>query len=176
MRYTRDKKERVGGAGGHVQYKHMSEILYKLHGILLDLIGTMNSPQAHAVLLEEAEVDLDRARFPLLVRIDHRGPISVGDLSESIGRDYTTVSRQAARLEELGLVVRRSNEQDRRIREAAITDQGREMIDNIYMARERLYGSLLSSWSDRDKDKLISLLRVLADEAIELTRLRIKSA
>jgi len=50
------------------------------------------------------------------------------------------------------------------------------MIHNIYMARERLYGSLLSSWSDRDKDKLISLLRVLADEAIELTRLRIKSA
>ena len=45
---------------------------------------------------------LDRALFPLLVGIERRGPIGVGDLADLAGRDYSTVSRQVAKLESLG--------------------------------------------------------------------------
>ena len=38
-----------------------------------------------------------------------------------MGRDYTTVSRQVARLEELGLVTRRTNASDKRVKAAEIT-------------------------------------------------------
>jgi len=43
------------------------------------------------------------------------------------GRDYTTVGRQVAKLDSLGLVARQPNAQDARIKEALITEPGRVM-------------------------------------------------
>ena len=79
---------------------------------LIDVVGFFNRPQNDAILLREAGVSLDRALFPLLVLIQRRGPLGVGELADRVGRDYTTVSRQVAKLENLGLVARRAG-QDR---------------------------------------------------------------
>ena len=59
-------------------------------------------------MIREAGIALDRALFPLLVVIERRGPIGVVDLAGRVGRDYTTVSRQIAKLEGLGLIERRA--------------------------------------------------------------------
>ena len=75
--------------------------------------------------MAEAGIRLDRALFPLLIAIGRFGPIGVVDLAERVGRDYTTVSRQVAKLEELSLVKRRASSADRRIREAIIAPAGK---------------------------------------------------
>jgi len=136
----------------------------QLHGALIDLVGVINRPQADTILLREAGLALDRALFPLLVVIERRGPIGVGELADRVGRDYTTVSRQVAKLESLGLVARRTNPADRRVNEAVVTDKGRAMTDAIDAARERLVGSILASWSDQDLEDLTRLLRRFADD------------
>jgi predicted transcriptional regulator len=66
------------------------------------------------MLLREAGVSLDRALFSLLVLIQRRGPLGVGELADRVGRDYTTVSRQVAKLEHLSLVTRRASGSQRR--------------------------------------------------------------
>lgn len=43
------------------------------------------------------------------------------ELADRVGRDYTTVSRQVAKLEETGLAKRQKNAKDKRINEAVIT-------------------------------------------------------
>jgi DNA-binding MarR family transcriptional regulator len=53
----------------------------------------------------------------------------VVELADRAGRDYTTVSRQVAKLESLGLVERRESATDRRVREAAISAKGKAMTD-----------------------------------------------
>jgi DNA-binding MarR family transcriptional regulator len=136
----------------------------QLHGALVDLMVLMNRPQQDDVLLREAGVSLDRALFPLLVGIERRGPIGVVELADGAGRDHTTVSRQVAKLESLGLVTRRPNLADRRIREAVITDKGRAMARALDAARARLAGPILARWSERDLADLTRLLRRFADD------------
>jgi DNA-binding MarR family transcriptional regulator len=136
----------------------------QLHGALVDLMVLMNRPQQDDVLLREAGVALDRALFPLLVGIERRGPIGVVELADGAGRDHTTVSRQVAKLESLGLVTRRPNAADRRIREAVVTDKGRAMAEALDAARTRLAGPILARWSEQDLADLTRLLRRFADD------------
>ena len=143
----------------------MNEELRQLHEVLLDLVGFFNQPQRDAALLNEAGVSLDRALLPLLVRIERRGPLGVVELAGLVGRDYTTVSRQAAKLERLGLVTRQAGRHDRRVSDVAITDMGRAMNQAIDAARERLMWPLLSQWSAADREDLTRLLRRLVDDA-----------
>src|ERR1700729_131253 len=100
-----------------VQNTHIDTQIRDLHGSVLDIVGLINRPQRDEILIKEAAIPLDRALFPLLVVIDKFGPIGVVDLADRVGRDYTTVSRQIAKLASLNLVERRAGAADRRIRE-----------------------------------------------------------
>jgi DNA-binding MarR family transcriptional regulator len=143
----------------------MKDEIRALHDALLDLVGILNEPQRDDALIAEAGIALDRALFPLLVRIGRKGPVGVVELADLAGRDHSTVSRQLAKLERLGLVARMAGSGDRRIREAAITKKGRVMTKALDRARERLIGPKLARWSGKDRAQLIRLLRKLVDDA-----------
>ncbi|MDB5705022.1 MAG: transcriptional regulator, MarR family [Sphingomonas bacterium] len=148
----------------NVQDTHISERLRTLHGALIDLVGAMNRPQNDAQMVREAGISLDRALFPLLVGIERRGPIGVVDLADRVGRDYTTVSRQVAKLESLGLVERKSAEADRRVREAVVTPKGKAMTDAVDAARDRMGRAIFATWEERDMEELVRLMRKFADD------------
>ena len=142
---------------------HIQTSLPELHSSVLDIVGIFNSPERDAANLEDAGLTLERALFPLLVLIGKYGPIGVVDVATRVGRDYTTVSRQVARLEQLGLVARRSRAGDRRTREATVTPQGRAAVIAVDAARERLALEMFRNWSRDDYDQLVRLTRMLAD-------------
>jgi DNA-binding MarR family transcriptional regulator len=148
----------------NVQNTHISERLRELHGALLDIVAAMNRPQRDEALIKEAGIALDRALFPLLVGIERFGPIGVVEMADRVGRDYTTVSRQVAKMEGLGLISRRENAIDRRLREAVITEQGKMMTDRIDEARERIARSIFAKWDDQDIEDLVRLMRRFADD------------
>ncbi len=150
-----------------VQNTHISGQLRDLHGALLDIVAVMNWPQRDEVLIGAAGIRLDRALFPLLVGIERFGPIGVVDMADRVGRDYTTVSRQVAKLESLGLVTRRQSPTDRRAREAVITPEGKAMTDRVDAARERIGRAIFATWEPRDIDELVRLMRRLADAMLE---------
>ncbi|HWA90728.1 MAG TPA: MarR family transcriptional regulator [Rhizomicrobium sp.] len=132
---------------------------------LAELVALMNRPQRDQRMVEEAGIPLDRALFPLLVGIGRLGPIGIVELADRAGRDHTTVSRQVARLEELGFVRRQAGKTDKRVREAAITAAGRKLTDAIDKARDRLLGAMLADWRREDIATLASLLQRLAHDA-----------
>jgi DNA-binding MarR family transcriptional regulator len=146
-----------------VQNTHIGRQIRDLHGSLLDIAAVINRPQRDEALIKEAAIPLDRALFPLLVVIDKWGPIGVVDLADRIGRDYTTVSRQVAKLESLDLVGRKSDAEDRRIREAAITPKGKIMTAAVDAARERIGRRIFKTWEPHDIDELVRLMRKFAD-------------
>jgi DNA-binding MarR family transcriptional regulator len=141
----------------------MHKEVRELHHALVDLMGFMNSPQRDTALLDEAGVSLDRALFPLLIAIERKGPVGVVELSDFVGRDYTTVSRQVAKLDSLGLITRRPSKADKRVSEARITADGKEMTMAIDAARERMATVLFAHWSKRDLQDLARLMRRFAD-------------
>ena len=134
-----------------------------LHDALMDIVNVINEPQRDEVLVREAGISLDRALFPLLVRIERQGPIGVVELADRAGRDYTTVSRQLATLENLGLIARQASAKDKRIREAVVTREGKAMTNSIDRARERIAQAVFSPWDEKDVSELIRLMRKFAD-------------
>jgi DNA-binding MarR family transcriptional regulator len=130
---------------------------------MIELMGFLNSPQRDDVLLREAGVALDRALFPLLVRLGLTGPLSVAGLADQVGRDHTTISRQLAKLESLGLIVREGGDNDRRVRTARLAPSGDQIVQAITAARRRLLSRVLADWSEVDLASLANLNRRFVD-------------
>jgi len=147
----------------NVHNTHIVAALPGFHRSLIDIVGAMNQPERDAAMLDAAGLKLERALFPLLVLVERLGPIGVVDLAGRVGRDYTTVSRQVARLEELGLVSRRAGQADRRVREAVITPEGKVATDAVDAARERMALQMFDGWSIAEFDDLVRLMRKFAD-------------
>ena len=146
-----------------VHNTHISALLPELHRSLVDITVIMNQPERDVELLAKAGLSLERALFPLLVLVERFGPIGVVDLAGRVGRDYTTVSRQIARLEELGLVKRRPGSADKRVREALVTAAGKEATDALDAAREEMAIGMFADWGRKDFDDLVRLMRKLVE-------------
>jgi len=152
-----------------VQDTHISAELKSLHLSMVSLVSVMNRPRNDERLLQEAGVKLDQALFRLLVVIERVGPIGVVELADRLGRDYTTISRQVAKLATMELITRQGNPQDRRIREATIAPKGKEMTDRLDAARERMGKVIFESWEPQEVSDLVRLMAKFADamEAVE---------
>ncbi len=144
----------------------MKKEIGELRGALMDITGVLNRPQPDAALIAAAGIDLDRALFPLLVRIERLGPIGIVELAELVGRDHSTVSRQIAKLDSLGLVSRCPSPQDGRVKAVVVTEQGRVMTDALDSARQKIIEKMLSDWKKEDVRELARLLRHFADDAL----------
>jgi DNA-binding MarR family transcriptional regulator len=144
----------------------MNQDLLHVREALLDLTGLLNRPQPDAALIALARVDLDRALFPLLARAGRRAGLGIGELAQLCGRDYTTVSRQINKLEELGLVERQVSSADARVTAVAVTRKGRKMVQALDRARGKLLRTLFAAWDEREVAELARLLRRFADDAL----------
>lgn len=142
-----------------VQAAHISSRQFKdLHLSLIRIMAAMNRPERDEFMVRAAGIRLERALFSVLIGVDRMGPIPLVELAQGMGRDYTTVSRQVSRLEELGLVQREPNSVDRRVRKVAITPQGREMTKRVDAAREKLGRKVLADWDRNDVSELVRLM------------------
>jgi DNA-binding MarR family transcriptional regulator len=131
----------------------------ELHAVFLELNGYMNRPDLDQVFLARAGVRLDRALFPLLTRIGLSRPIGVVELAGLVGRDHSTVSRQVAKLEALGLVERHGAKGDQRIRLLAPSAAGRKMLNQFSTARRKFLKERLGHWTDEERSTLLDLLK-----------------
>ncbi len=133
-----------------------------------DLSAHLNQPLLHNRVLEDAGVSLDVALTRLLVGVHRHGPIGVVDLSDRSGRDHTTVSRQIAKLAELGLVERTVSAEDRRVSKIATTARGARVARAVANAHRKLVQPVLDGWKERDVAELTRLMRRLAEDVAQL--------
>ena len=147
----------------NVHNAHIVKSLPALHRSLFEIVGQMNRRERDEDMLRMAGLSFERALFPLLVMVERLGPIGVVDLAARVGRDHTTVSRQVARLEALGLVSRRASPTDHRVREAMISPKGKRATDAVDAARERVAVTLFQDWSCNDFDQFVRLIEKFAD-------------
>ena len=141
-----------------MQDAHNDYDITDFHGALLDIISVMNQPLRDEQILQAAGIQLEQMLFPLLVAVGRHGPVGVVELADHLGRDYTTVSRQVAKLEAMELVTRRGNAQDRRIREALVAPKGKAMTDRLDAARARMAVEIFRDWPEQDVADLVRLM------------------
>lgn len=148
----------------NVHNTHIGTKYRALHLALLEIVGAVNRPQRDEVLIREAGIALDRALFPLLIAVERFGPIGVVELADRVGRDYTTVSRQVAKLDSLGLVTRLESATDRRVREAVATPKGKEMTERVDAARDRILDAVFANWTKAEFEEFSRLMCKFADD------------
>jgi len=119
-------------------------------------------------LADRAGVRLTRATFDVLAVINRQGTIRVSKLAQRMELDQSTVSRQIRPLEELGLIVRSEDPDDRRVVWLTVTEAGREVILRV---RTMVHGNVeaaLASWSQTDRELLGELLERFRRSVLDL--------
>ena len=109
-------------------------------------------------LAAELHPDLDGAAYVLLALLQDLGPLRAGDLVARLGQDKSTVSRQVAKLVELGLVDRTADPVDGRAQVLAPSAEGSARLDRIREARRSRWAADLSDWPTDDVATLAELL------------------
>ena len=148
--------------------------LAALRSAVGDLVALAGQSPLGGRLLREANLPLDPALLRIAGCIYRFGPIGLVDLAERAGRDHTTVSRQVAKLEELGLVERRQSSTDGRVSEVALTEKGRRTGEKFFAAQEKVVAPILAKWSEKDLADLTRLMRRLVDDLATLKETSIK--
>jgi DNA-binding MarR family transcriptional regulator len=136
--------------------------LKALHEALLQIVNVINRPQGDNLILTRAGVSLDTALFPLLVRVSMQRNITIGELADQVGRDYSTLSRQVTRLQALGLVHSELSETDRRQRLLSVTAAGKTTLKKIDRARSAVMNEALDGWSEAEITELARMTTRLA--------------
>jgi len=142
----------------------------ELHEAFMDLVGLFNRPEPDAAILEAAGVTLDRALFPLLSRIGVKAPISVVELADNCGKDHSTVSRQVAKLESLGLVERGAAEHDQRVRHLVPSKAGRAVIAKLRQARRKAIAGWARDWDRDQRETFLATLQTIVRAGNEVVQ------
>lgn len=106
------------------------------------------------------------ARTKLLMCVDKEGPIRATDIAELFGLAPRTVTEALDGLERAALVVRTPDPQDRRVKQIAITQEGRDAIRATEPLRidlvERVFGKLSAEQCEQ-LDGIIGVLTEAVD-------------
>jgi DNA-binding MarR family transcriptional regulator len=100
--------------------------------------------------------------FKALSTVDRQGPITLSALAERLTADKGMVSRTVSELEELGLITRTPDPEDRRSRLIAVTERGAERLAVARAPHEGRLFAVLEDWSLHDIRHLTTLLHALA--------------
>ncbi|WP_327116866.1 MarR family winged helix-turn-helix transcriptional regulator [Streptomyces sp. NBC_01341] len=94
--------------------------------------------------------DLPLVPYTLLAHIEHRNGCRATDLAAHYMLDKSTVSRQVATLEKMGLVERHPAPDDHRIQVLHPTAAGRQALASTRASRRNAYRERLGDWTSDD--------------------------
>ncbi|MEU2675416.1 MarR family winged helix-turn-helix transcriptional regulator [Streptomyces sp. NPDC007107] len=102
--------------------------------------------------------DLPLVSYTLLAHIDHRHGCRATDLAAHYMLDKSTVSRQVAALEKLGLVERHPDPDDQRIQVLHPTVAGTKALASTQASRRAAYRERLGTWTSDDLEQFAEYL------------------
>src|ERR1700730_5401038 len=112
-------------------------------------------------LRQQAEGDITACQLSALAIIEHRGPLSLGELADIERISPPSMTRIAARLEERGLVERTVDPADRRVARLAITDEGRSLLMETRTRRDAYLARRLRALTAEEREILAQALPLL---------------
>jgi DNA-binding MarR family transcriptional regulator len=132
---------------------------------LTRLLRRARSAQARTAA--EVHPELDSSGYALLISVrdlaEGGGAARGSDLSDVLGLHKSTMSRNLATLEALGLIERIIDPEDSRARQVRLTAQGQAALDRTFEGRRERLRERLDSWEPDDIAELARLLRRLND-------------
>jgi DNA-binding MarR family transcriptional regulator len=126
--------------------------------------------------VEAAGYDLTPVQYAALSTVASRPGLDQASLAGLIAYDRTTITGVVDRLAQKGLVIRQSNNRDRRVRELQITDEGRRVLTEIEPAVEAAQQLMLRGLTAAEAAELLRLLRKAIAAGNDLSRAPLREA
>lgn len=105
------------------------------------------------------EYGLTLGQFSVLEALYHKGSMTVGELKDAILSSNGTIPVIINNLQKQDLVRRVQDPDDKRRSIVELTDAGRERIQNVYPANEKMFKVKFSVWNEEEQKELIRLLK-----------------
>jgi DNA-binding MarR family transcriptional regulator len=106
---------------------------------------------------------LDPTAYPLIAVLGRSEAMRPSELMRALHLDASTVSRQIAAVERLGLVTRVPDPSDARARLVALTPEARERVTDVRREQLARRKASLADWPAEDIAQLTRLLRRLRE-------------
>ena len=111
--------------------------------------------------------------FAVLEVLYHKGPLPLGELRDRILVTGASTTYVVKKLEERGLMRRRTCAEDQRIIFGELTAKGRALIDEVFPVHVDRLREILAGLSVSDKQAATRLLRRLSHHARQITGNRV---
>lgn len=108
--------------------------------------------------IEATGVPGELAGMHVLGRIEQLGPVRLTDLSQGLGLDPSSVSRQVTALERRGWVAREKDPSDLRAQHLVLTQSGRQVVTALRQERAAALERLTPGWTAEQIDDLTARL------------------
>jgi len=127
------------------------------------------SYRALSLLAEQsiANTGLCLTDFVALEALLHKGPLTISEIQDKVRLASGSMTAAVDRLEELGLVVRKSSRSDRRARVVELTAQGKRLAASCFERHANDLEALMSALSQEEKERLYESLKKLGLLAAE---------
>ena len=141
--------------------------------------GRMNAPRLWLVIAKSyralsllaersiANTGLCLTDFVALEALLHKGPLTISEIQDKVRLASGSMTAAVDRLEQLGLVVRKSSPNDRRARVVELTAQGKRLAASCFARHAMDLEALMSVLSDREMEQLYGSLKKLGLLAAE---------
>ena len=113
-----------------------------------------------------AECDLTAAQGHALRVLDPKRPVAMSALAEALVCDASNVTGIVDKLESRGLIARQGSDQDRRVKQLAVTEKGALLRDKLIAGAMKAPATIASLSADA-KARLAALLRKLMTEGLD---------
>ncbi len=113
--------------------------------------------------------DVTLPQYRLLVVLVTRGPQRLGDVADSLDVNPSTATRMGDRLHRKGLITRRGRDDDRRVVELVITDEGRQLVERVMEHRRAEITEIVDDLSPDELATVAQGLQLFAAAAGETT-------
>lgn len=121
----------------------------------------------HNFICYSKEKGLSMSQIGALFRI-FRGKSSVSDISDNLGVTSAAASQMLERLVQQGLILRKEDPNDRRVRQIVLTDKGRQILQESIAARQGWLENLSRTLSDSQREQVAAALNILIEKAKQL--------
>ena len=136
----------------------------KLWTVLAKCYGSMAAFVEKSIAAEK----LCLSDFMVLEALLHKGPLTISAIGKKVLLANASMTSAIDRLDDRGLVVRKTDEEDRRIRLVHLTARGKALISAIFDRHQRQLEGLMTNLSQTERAQLyrgFKKLGLAAEEA-----------
>ncbi|MFZ0667689.1 MAG: MarR family transcriptional regulator [Acidimicrobiales bacterium] len=118
--------------------------------------------------VKEATSDLTLPQHKTLVVLAEQGPRHLADLAQALAVSPSTATRMCDRLVRKHLITRTRDEVDRREVDLALTNAGKQLVEEVAHLRKTELRKLVGEVPKDERDRIIAALRSVAEAAGEV--------